>query len=151
PGGAFDEGEAARALGDLRGVDAVGHRVVHGGGRTEAVLLDSEVEAELRSLADLAPVHQPPALAGIDLLRRLLPDVPAGACFAPAFHTPLPAAASPYAVPREWRQRWHVRRYGFHGLSHAHAARRAAELVGPAGRDLRVVTCHLGAGASLAA
>jgi acetate kinase len=151
PGGAFDERRAEEVVGGLDGVDAVGHRVVHGGARTEAVRLDREIEDELRSLTDLAPLHQAPALAGIDLLRRLLPDVPAVACFDTAFHATLPAAASTYAVPREWRERWHVRRYGFHGLSHAYAARRAAELLEPPGGGLRVVTCHLGAGASLAA
>jgi acetate kinase len=151
PDGRFDEREASGVVRGLPGVDAVGHRVVHGGDRTRAVRLDGAVEAELRSLTDLAPIHQPPALAGIDLMGRLLPDAPAVACFDTAFHATLPPAASTYAVPREWRERWRVRRYGFHGLSHAHAARRAAELLGRPPDGLRVVTCHLGAGASLAA
>jgi acetate kinase len=133
------------------GVEAVGHRVVHGGPRHSApVVLDDAVVAELRSLVPLAPLHQPEALAGIEAVGRALPDVPAVACFDTAFHSTLPAAAATYPLPREWRERYGLRRYGFHGLSHAYASRRAAELVdGHPAR--RIVTCHLGAGSSLAA
>jgi acetate kinase len=131
-------------------VDAVGHRVVHGGTEfVDPVLLDDAVVRRLAALADLAPLHQPKSLRGIDLVKRELPDVPAVACFDTAFHARLPAAASTYALPREWRKRWPLRRFGFHGLSHAYASRRVAELAGPDAR--RIVTCHLGAGASLAA
>ncbi len=105
----------------------------------------------LEELVDLAPLHQPKSLAGIDAVTRLLPGVPALACFDTAFHANLPAAASTYAVPRQWRERYAVRRYGFHGLSHAYATRRGAQLVGRPASELRMVTCHLGAGASLAA
>ena len=148
----FDEDTVAGFLGGLDGVEAVGHRVVHGGPKlTSAVLIDGPVEAYLRSLVDLAPLHQPPALDGIDLARRLLPAVPAVACFDTAFHASLPAAAATYAIPAEWRVRHNLRRYGFHGLSHAYASRRAAELLGRRAEQLRIVTCHLGAGASLAA
>jgi acetate kinase len=130
-------------------VDAVGHRIVHGGpDLVQPVVIDGDVERRLRDLVALAPLHQPKSLAGLDAARRLLPDVPHVACFDTAFHATLPAAARTYALPSAWRQRWGVRRYGFHGLSHAWAARRAAELA-PGSR--RVVTCHLGAGASLAA
>jgi len=130
-------------------VDAVGHRIVHGGpDLVEPVVIDTGVEERLRELVDLAPLHQPKSLAGLDAARRLLPDVPHVACFDTAFHATLPPAARTYALPREWRERHGVRRFGFHGLSHAWAARRAGELV-PGVR--RVVTCHLGAGASLAA
>ncbi|MGI8695513.1 MAG: acetate kinase, partial [Mycobacteriales bacterium] len=130
-------------------VAAVGHRVVHGGPDLVApVLIDGDVERRLRDLVELAPLHQPKSLAGLDAARRLLPDVPHVACFDTAFHATLPASAFTFALPRQWRDRWGVRRYGFHGLSHAWAARRAQQLV-PAAR--RVVTCHLGAGASLAA
>jgi acetate kinase len=132
---------------DLPAVDAVGHRVVHGGERfREAVVLDEEVETALDALSLLAPLHQPGSLRGVGQGREALPDVPHVACFDTAFHASLPAAATTYAVPREWRERFGVRR-GFHGLSHAHASRRAFELTGAS----RVVTCHLGAGASLAA
>jgi acetate kinase len=133
-------------------VDAVGHRVVHGGSRhTRPVVVDDLLVAYLYSISHLAPLHQPRALAGIRAVRDLLPDVPAVACFDTGFHATLPPAAATYAVPREWNERWGLRRYGFHGLSHAYAVRRGAELVGGAPADLRIVSCHLGAGASLAA
>lgn len=145
-----------RAVGELvestRPFDAVGHRVVHGGVRfAGAVVVDDKVREELAALVDLAPLHQPASLAGIDLSSRLLPGVPAVACFDTAFHSGLPPAAATYALPEEWRRRWPLRRFGFHGLSHAWAAARAAGLTGRPAGSLRVVTCHLGAGASLAA
>jgi acetate kinase len=130
-------------------VDAVGHRIVHGGpDLVEPVVIDAGIERRLGELVDLAPLHQPKSLRGLDAARHLLPDVPHVACFDTAFHATLPPEAYTYALPREWREHRGVRRYGFHGLSHAWAARRAAEMV-PGGH--RVVTCHLGAGASLAA
>jgi acetate kinase len=138
----------------LRGttVDAVGHRVVHGGTQftSPTRMTDGVVEA-LRQLTDLAPLHQPKSLAGIDAVSAVLPATPAVACFDTAFHATLPAEAYTYALPLEWRERWGVRRYGFHGLSHSYAAARAAELVGREAVGLRVVVCHLGAGASLCA
>jgi acetate kinase len=134
---------------DPPAVDAVGHRIVHGGpDLTEPVLVDAGIERRLRHLTELAPLHQVKSLRGLDAAQRLLPGVPHVACFDTAFHATLPPAAYIYALPRQWRERWGVRRYGFHGLSHAWATRRARQLV-PAAR--RVVTCHLGAGASLAA
>jgi acetate kinase len=145
------EEELAGALRELGPADAVGHRVVHGGRRTAAARVDSALQDELAALADLAPLHQPPALAAMAVTARALPDVPAVACFDTAFHTTLPPAAATYALPSEWRQRWDLHRYGFHGLSHAWASRRAAELTGRSTAVLRVVSCHLGAGASLAA
>jgi acetate kinase len=131
-------------------VGAVGHRVVHGGVQFDGpVVIDERVEGELAALVHLAPLHQPRAIAGIDAIKTALPGARAVACFDTAFHMSMPAAASTYALPRAWRERWPVRRFGFHGLSHAYAYRRACEL---AGRPLgRVVTCHLGAGASLCA
>jgi acetate kinase len=129
-------------------VDAVAHRIVHGGERFRAaVRIDAGVLAALHDLTALAPLHQPKSLAALEAVQRLLPDTPAIACFDTAFHTTLEPAAATYAVPASWRERWGIRRYGFHGLSHGYAARRAAELSGAS----RVVTCHLGAGASLAA
>lgn len=140
----FDEVPAA-----LPPVDAVVHRVVHGGpDLSAAVLVDDGVEARLRALSELAPLHQPKSLRALDEVRARLPDVPHVACFDTAFHATLPAAASTYALPAEWNRRYGLRRYGFHGLSHSWASRRAAALV-PGAR--RVVTCHLGAGASLCA
>jgi acetate kinase len=130
-------------------VDAVGHRIVHGGAHlVDPVLVDDDVERRLRDLVELAPLHQPKSLDGLDAARRLLPDVPHVACFDTAFHATLPPSAYTYALPRAWREHWGVRRYGFHGLSHAWVSRRARRMV-PGAR--RIVSCHLGAGASLAA
>jgi acetate kinase len=138
------------ALAQVPAVDAVAHRVVHGGERYRAATwIDAEVRARLEELAALAPLHQPRALAAVDAAAAALPGVPAAACFDTAFHASLPPAAATYALPSSWRERWPLRRFGFHGLSHAYAARRAAELTGLP--EPRVVTCHLGAGASLAA
>jgi len=136
----------------LDGVGAVGHRVVHGGSRfPAAVVIDDDVRTAIADLADLAPLHQPRALAGIDATAALLPGVPAVACFDTAFHASMPDTAATYALPAAWRERFGLRRYGFHGLSHGYAARRATELLGLSAPRLRIVTCHLGAGASLAA
>jgi acetate kinase len=132
-------------------VDAVGHRVVHGGPSFRGpVLADDTVVDALDRLSILAPLHQPPAVTAMRLLRSRLPGVPQVACFDTAFHATLPAAAYTYAIPAAWREDWGLRRYGFHGLSHAYASRRAAELVGD-DRSRRTVVCHLGAGASLCA
>ncbi|NQU37442.1 MAG: acetate/propionate family kinase [Actinobacteria bacterium] len=140
------------ALADHGEIDAVGHRVVHGGTKFgQATLITDSVVAYLESTVDLAPLHQPPALAAIAAARELLPGVPQIACFDTAFHRSIPAAAATYALPREWNKRWGLRRYGFHGLSHAYACGRAAELVGREVSELRMVTAHLGAGGSLAA
>jgi len=135
------------------GITAVGHRVVHGGRRfTAPTVIDDKVVAGLADLTDLAPLHQPRAIAGIEAARAALPGVPHVACFDTAFHAHLPAEAASYALPAGWITQFGLRRYGFHGLSHAHAARRAAELLaGTAPAGLRIVSCHLGAGASLAA
>ncbi len=136
----------------LADVGAVGHRVVHGGSRfTGPVLIDDAVIAAISALVDLAPLHQPAALDGIEAVRALLPAVPAVACFDTSFHTTLPPAAATYALPLDWRERFGLRRFGFHGLSHGYAARRGAQLAGAQADRLRMVTCHLGAGASLAA
>jgi acetate kinase len=153
PRGSTDATAVAEAIRGLGRVDAVGHRIVHGGTQfAEPVILDDAVEAKLRALTDLAPLHQPKSLAGVESVKAVLPDVPTVACFDTAFHASMPAAATTYALPPEWRKRWDLRRYGFHGLSHAYATRRACELLGsPPDGGWRLVTCHLGAGASLAA
>jgi len=133
-------------------VDAVGHRIVHGGARFgEPVRLTPAVGAALEALSDLAPLHQPRALAGIRAVGSALPGAPMVGCFDTAFHRSMPAAAATYALPTSWQERFGLRRFGFHGLSHAYAARRAAQLVRGEVNDLRIVTCHLGAGASLCA
>ena len=139
-------------LADAGEFDAVGHRVVHGGGEFRGpVVVDGGVVSRLTQLSDLAPLHNPPALAALQAVLQLVPDVPSVVCFDTAFHADLYEEAAVYAVPWEWTERWGIRRYGFHGLSHAYAARRTAELMGRPLLELRVVTCHLGAGASLAA
>jgi acetate kinase len=109
------------------------------------------VIARLEALSDLAPLHQPKSLAALAAVTAALPGVPAVASFDTAFHAMIPAAAATYALPSEWRRRWNLRRYGFHGLSHDYASSRAAEVLGRRREELRLVTCHLGAGASLAA
>jgi acetate kinase len=187
--GAQVDAEALRIALDspLGEADAVGHRIVHGGERyREAVRVDKEVKQSLRELTDLAPLHQPKSLAALDAVSAALPHVPAVACFDTAFHATMGAAARTYALPAEWRERWGLRRYGFHGLSHAWVARRAPQLLGvdtakgagdgkgaegvahgdargaeevhtgdgvarARGAGLRIVSCHLGAGASLCA
>lgn len=150
--GRLDDAAMASAVRAVGPVDAAGHRVVHGGPRYPAsVRIDSSVVDYLASITDLAPLHLPAALAGIAALRSLLPRVPSVACFDTAFHSGMPAEASTYAIPEAWRKQHGIRRYGFHGFSHAYASRRAAEMLGRPATDLRVVTSHLGAGASLAA
>lgn len=140
------------AVRELGAVDTVGHRIVHGGTTfTGPVRIDDDVLAGIRALTELAPLHQPAALAALDATASALPGVPAVACFDTAFHHGLPAAASTYALPAEWRARWDLRRFGFHGLSHAYSSRRVAALLSRPLETLRIVTCHLGAGASLAA
>jgi len=151
PRGAADSAEIKAAIESFGRVEAVGHRVVHGGTLYAApVLVDAEVRRRLESLTDLAPLHQPKSLAALDAVSAVLPDAPAVACFDTAFHATIGDAAATYALPAEWRARWTLRRYGFHGLSHAYASRRVGLPPGAPG-GLRVVTCHLGAGASLAA
>jgi acetate kinase len=133
-------------------VEAVGHRVVHGGREfVEPVVLDERAAERLRALGELAPLHNGPALRVIEAVRRLRPDLPQVACFDTAFHAGIPNEAALYALPWEWIERHGLRRFGFHGISHAWASRRAAELLGRPPAGLRLVTCHLGAGASLAA
>ncbi|MGH3196525.1 MAG: acetate/propionate family kinase [Streptosporangiaceae bacterium] len=153
PRGTADTAEIKAALASFGEIDAAGHRIVHGGDRYRGpVPIDAGVRQRLGALTDLAPLHQPKSLAALDAVQAVLPEVPVVACFDTAFHATIPARAATFALPAEWRERWTLRRYGFHGLSHAYVSRRAAELLG--GSDpssLRVVSCHLGAGASLAA
>lgn len=149
--GDADPSVLAPFAGAMARAGAVGHRVVHGGPHLrEATVLDDGVVAQIEALTPLAPLHQPRALAGIRAVQAALPGVAAVACFDTAFHAGLPPAAATYALPEDWRRRWPLRRFGFHGLSHQYATRRAGELLG-GGSLRRVVTCHLGAGASLCA
>lgn len=140
-----------RFLADGPSVDAVGHRVVHGGTRLrEATVVTAEVEEAIAALGPMAPLHQHRALSALAAARRTLPDTPHVACFDTSFHSTLPMVARTYALPRSWRERWGLDRFGFHGLSHAWAAARGAT-VGGLPSSARIVTCHLGGGASLCA
>jgi acetate kinase len=136
-----------RVFGDLQ---AVGHRVVHGGERyTAAVRITPEVKRVIGELAELAPLHNPASLDGITAVEQVLPKVPQVAAFDTAFHATLSEAARTYPVPQKWTREWGMRRYGFHGLSHSYCAGRAAEMIGR--RDLRLIIAHLGNGASVSA
>ena len=139
-------------LTDAGGVDAVGHRVVHGGTRhTTPLRLDVEVLAELDALRDLAPLHNGPALEVIAAARAALPGVPQVACFDTGFHATLPPAAYVYPLPYAWYTEWGVRRFGFHGLSVAWSVERAGELLGRPSNELGLVVAHLGSGCSVTA
>ncbi len=134
----------------LADIQAVAHRVVHGGDRyTSAVRITPEVKRAIAELADLAPLHNPASLEVITVAEQFLPGVPQVAAFDTAFHATLSEAARTYPVPGKWRREWGIRRYGFHGLSHSYCASRAAEMVGR--EDLRLVIAHLGNGASISA
>jgi acetate kinase len=134
----------------LADIQAVGHRIVHGGGRyTGAVRITPEVKRAIAELAELAPLHNPASLEGITVAEQALPGVAQVAAFDTAFHATLSEAARTYPVPRKWTREWGIRRYGFHGLSHSYCAGRAAEMVGR--EDLRLVIAHLGNGASMSA
>jgi acetate kinase len=151
--GVFARAELEGVLASIEPLfDAVGHRIVHGGTRfTGPTLLTSQVEDSLRELIQLAPLHQATSLAALDLVRQAIGARPEVACFDTAFHASLPPEASTYAVPADWRDRLGVRRFGFHGLSHAYAGRRAAEVLERPIEELRIASCHLGSGASVTA
>lgn len=137
---------------DGLGLVAVGHRVVHGGQRLyRPTLVDDAVLDQLRDLSPLAPLHNPPALLGIEVARRVLPDLPHVAVFDTAFFHDLPAAAATYAIDRELAARWQIRRYGFHGTSHQFVSRQAAQFLGAAPESLNQIVLHLGNGASASA
>ena len=133
-------------------VAAVGHRVVHGGSRfAEPALVDDALIEEVRQLVPLAPLHNPANLEGLRVARRLFPDVPQVAVFDTAFHQTMPPVAYTYAVPRTWREEHRIRRYGFHGTSHAFVSREAARLLGKPVDETNLIVLHLGNGASAAA
>lgn len=142
--------EMAPMAADMPEPDAIGVRFVHGGTDfTEPVLIDAKVTERLHDLADLAPLHQPASLHALSEITRALPGIPAVACFDTSFHATLPDAAATYALPEQWRRRYGLRRFGFHGLSFSYTARRTGELLGAV--PSRLVVCHLGSGASLCA
>jgi acetate kinase len=137
---------------DEQGLVAVGHRVVHGGPDLyRPTLVDDALITTLESLAPLAPLHNPPAVLGIEVARRLLPDLPHVAVFDTAFFHDLPPAAATYAIDRELAERWHIRRYGFHGTSHQYVSEQAAEFLQAPLESLNQIVLHLGNGASASA
>ena len=137
---------------DVHEIDAVGHRVVHGGEKfTESTLLTEEVKDVLTEYIELAPLHNPPNLKGIVAAENALPDVPQVGVFDTAFHATIPRHAYMYALPYALYQRYRVRRYGFHGTSHKFVARRVAQLMQKDLSSLKIITCHLGNGASITA
>ena len=154
-------GEAAvyliQALADsdqlTEAITAIGHRVVHGGEAfSGAMAIDEDVIGQIRKLCSIAPLHNPPALAVIEAARAAMPDLPQVAVFDTAFFAGLPEEAYIYPLPYEWYEQWRVRRFGFHGTSHAHSTERAIEMLGRQDDPgVRVITCHLGSGCSASA
>ena len=136
----------------LSDISAVGHRVVHGAEKfSGSVLVDDVVIEALKENIPLAPLHNPPNITGIQAMRQALPGVPNVGVFDTAFHATMPAESYIYAVPYEWYERYHVRRYGFHGTSHGFVSARAAEILGIAKDQFNCVTCHMGNGSSFTA
>ena len=133
-------------------IDAVGHRIVHGGEKySKSVMLDSQLLEELKEVSKLAPLHNPPALIGIKACKELMPATPMTAVFDTAFHQTMDATAYMYAIPYELYESDKIRRYGFHGTSHKYVAKRAAEILNRNIEDMKIVTCHLGNGSSVTA
>jgi acetate kinase len=139
-------------INSLNEIGAVGHRVAHGGELfPHSVRIDEKVIEGIKTLCDLAPLHNPGSLQGIAAMQEVLPDVPMAAVFDTSFHSTMPAEAYLYAVPYEYYEKYRVRRYGFHGTSHKYVAENAAKFVGKDWKNSKIVTCHLGSGASIAA
>ena len=140
------------AIKSMDEIVAVGHRVVHGGEKfTSSVIIDDEVKATLEECSELAPLHNPPNLMGIEACEEILPNVPMVGVFDTAFHQTMPKSAYIYALPYELYEKYKIRKYGFHGTSHKYVVNKAATVLGKPLEDLKIVTCHLGNGASLAA
>jgi acetate kinase len=139
-------------ISDLKEIKAVGHRVAHGGEKfKQSVRIDDKVISMIKDLCDLAPLHNPGALQGIAAMQAVLPGIPMAAVFDTSFHAAMPPEAYLYAIPYEYYEKYRVRRYGFHGTSHKYVAEKAAEYVGRDWKNTKIVTCHLGSGASIAA
>ena len=137
---------------DMKEIDAVGHRVVHGGEKfASSVIITEEVEEAMRKCSELAPLHNPANLMGIDAIKAVLPGVPNVGVFDTAFHQTMPASSYLYGLPHRLYTEYGVRRYGFHGTSHKYVSQRAAAMLGKDIADLKIITCHLGNGASIAA
>ena len=140
------------AVKEMKEIDAVGHRIVHGGEKfaSSAVLTD-EVIAAIKDCSDLAPLHNPANLMGVEACKAILPDVPMVGVFDTAFHQTMPEKSFMYGLPHELYKKHGVRRYGFHGTSHLYVSQKAAEMLGKKPEDLKIITCHLGNGASITA
>ena len=137
---------------DKEDIEAIGHRVVHGGETfSDSILITDDVMQVLQDNIELAPLHNPPNIKGIQAVKRLLPDAPQVAVFDTAFHTQMPPKAFLYGIPYELYKKYKIRRYGFHGTSHLFVSRRAAEILGKNIDELKIVTAHLGNGCSMAA
>lgn len=133
-------------------INAVGHRVVHGGEKfTSSVLIDDEVEKAIRDTFELAPLHNPPNMMGIEAAIELMPGTPNAAVFDTTFHTTLPKYAYIYALPYEMYEKYGIRKYGFHGTSHLYVSKRAAAMLGKPIEETKIITCHMGNGSSIAA
>ncbi len=140
------------AIADLSAIDAVGHRVVHGGEKfATSTVLTEEVINVIEECNDLAPLHNPANLIGIRACQELMPNVPMVAVFDTAFHQTMPDVAYMYGLPYEYYEKYSVRRYGFHGTSHSYVSKRAADILGKDVADLKTIVCHLGNGASICA
>ena len=144
--------ERTGALKSLDEIEAVGHRIVHGGEKfTASTLIDDDVIAAVKECNDLAPLHNPANIIGIDACRQLMPGVPMVGVFDTAFHQTMPKEAYMYGIPYEYYDKYKVRKYGFHGTSHSFVSKRAAEIVGRDYSQLKTIVCHLGNGASICA
>ena len=144
--------EAYGIFESLDELDAIGHRVVHGGEKfKDAVLITDEVIQGIKDTEELAPLHNPAAVLGINACKKVIPNKPMVAVFDTAFHQTISKEKYMYPIPHEYYEKYHVRKYGFHGTSHQYVANRAAELVGKNIKDLKIVNCHLGQGASICA
>ena len=144
--------EKTGAIKSLSEIDAVGHRVVHGGEKfASSTLLTDEVLKVVEECNDLAPLHNPANLIGIRACQELMPNVPMGGVFDTAFHQTMPDVAYMYGLPYEYYEKYKIRRYGFHGTSHSFVSKRVAELVGRPYEDMKIIVCHLGNGASVCA
>ena len=137
---------------DLAEIGAVGHRIVHGGENfSQATIIDDEVIKAIEDCNDLAPLHNPANLIGIQACRALMPNTPMVCVFDTAFHQTMPEKAYLYGIPYEYYEKYKIRRYGFHGTSHSYVSKRAAQVLGAKYEDLKLIVCHLGNGASVSA
>ncbi|TMN21176.1 acetate kinase [Lentibacillus cibarius] len=148
----LDKLTASGVIQTMEEIDAVGHRIVHGGERfSDSVLITDEVVQQIEDISDLAPLHNPANLTGIHAFREILPDIPMVGVFDTAFHQTMPEKSYLYSLPYEYYEKYGIRKYGFHGTSHKYVSQRASEMMGVPIDQLRLISCHLGNGASIAA